>query len=126
MGYSLLESESPRCLECGSELGKYGRTDRKFCTNACRYKYHNDKNNRSNYLMRKTVNSLMQNHRILEDVLDRGFRMMDLVSLKRRGFSEDAITGVRKLGRGLVYECFDIEYTLSGNVVGNINKIVFG
>lgn len=53
------------CLECGEEIK--GRSDKKFCNDACRNAYNNKLNSDSYNLMRNIHNKLRKNHRILSD-----------------------------------------------------------
>ena len=51
------------CLECGAPV--IGRTDKKFCDDACRNTYHNRRNKDCTNLMRNINNALRRNRRIL-------------------------------------------------------------
>ena len=52
------------CKECGIKL--YGRSDKKFCSDACRNTYNNNQNKDATNLIRNTNNQLRKNYRILQ------------------------------------------------------------
>ncbi len=53
------------CLECGEKI--IGRSDKKFCNDACRNSYNNKQNKDSSNLMRNINNKLRKNFRILSE-----------------------------------------------------------
>jgi predicted nucleic acid-binding Zn ribbon protein len=58
------------CLECGEKI--IGRSDKKFCNDACRNAYNNKQNKDSNNLMRNINNKLRKNYRILTEINTEG------------------------------------------------------
>ncbi len=52
-----------KCLECGERI--IGRSDKKFCNDACRNSYNNRQNKDTTNLMRNVNNQLRKNYRIL-------------------------------------------------------------
>lgn len=54
------------CLECGEKL--VGRTDKRFCSDACRNLYHYHANNAPINYVRNVVNALKRNRRILSEL----------------------------------------------------------
>ncbi len=55
------------CLDCG--LPVHGRSDKRFCDDACRNSYNNRINSFSSTLMREVNGILRKNRRILEEYL---------------------------------------------------------
>ena len=51
------------CLECGEKI--IGRSDKKFCNDACRNSYNNKQNKDSSNLMRTINSKLRKNFKIL-------------------------------------------------------------
>jgi hypothetical protein len=60
------QSASRVCLECGEKIA--GRTDKRFCSDACRNLYHYHANNSSINYVRNVVNTLKRNRRILSEL----------------------------------------------------------
>jgi hypothetical protein len=54
------------CLECGERI--VGRTDKRFCSDACRNLYHYHANNAPINYVRNVVNALKRNRRILSEL----------------------------------------------------------
>ena len=54
------------CLECGERI--LGRTDKRFCSDACRNLYHYRANNAPINCVRNVVNALKRNRRILSEL----------------------------------------------------------
>ncbi len=59
-----MKTSEHQCLYCGQPLK--GRVDKKFCNDACRNSYNNEKNSNVNNLMRNINNILRKNRRILK------------------------------------------------------------
>ncbi|MES2837929.1 MAG: hypothetical protein V4667_10425 [Bacteroidota bacterium] len=55
-----------KCIECGDKFT--GRSDKKFCSDACRNAYNNTLNSDSTNYVRNINNILRKNRRILEDL----------------------------------------------------------
>ena len=53
-----------QCLECDEKI--VGRTDKKFCSDACRNAFNNKVNKDSKNLIRNVNNRLRKNYRVLE------------------------------------------------------------
>ena len=89
------------CLECGEKI--VGRTDKRFCSDACRNLYHYHANNSSINYVRNVVNTLKRNRRILSELntgsegktkvhrdklLERGYSFMYHTFCFEQGFLE--------------------------------------
>jgi DNA-directed RNA polymerase subunit M/transcription elongation factor TFIIS len=94
------------CLECGELLR--GRADQKYCCDACRNAYHNQKIGNTNRYMRKVNRILKQNHTILEKLNTNGKTVIDKDMLIKEGFKFNYFTHILKLENGKIcYFCYD-------------------
>lgn len=78
------------CPECGEKI--VGRSDKKFCSDACRNSYNNRQNKDSSNLMRNINNVLRKNHRILTELNTDGKSTVHRSKLLTQGFSFDYYT----------------------------------
>ncbi len=90
-----------KCLECDSEIK--GRSDKKFCDDACRNAYNNKQNKDSTNLMRNVNNRLRKNYRILADANQDGKTKTTRSKLLSQGFDFDLITQVKVYKNGSEY-----------------------
>ena len=116
-----MEEDRNKCLECGRAL--YGRPDKKFCNTSCKNRFNARIHTRERQVRNKTINVLLHNHRILEDLLEKGVTSADLDDLTYNGFVPSCITGCRK-GRYRHDEisCFELRYYQSENRIFNLHK----
>ena len=116
--------EPSACLECGDPI-IYGRSDRKFCCERCKNKWHN-RQNASSYNIRRRVRSvLVRNYKILEDLLDRDTPDLDTAELLAMGFNPSYFTSVRKIRRHFEYQCFDIRYFMTPLRIRDISRLMY-
>ncbi|MGL6038641.1 MAG: hypothetical protein ACRC0E_07115 [Soonwooa sp.] len=78
------------CLECGEKI--VGRSDKKFCSDACRNSYNNRINKDTTNLMRNINYQLRKNHRILTDCNIDGKTKILKSKLLALGFSFEYFT----------------------------------
>ena len=78
------------CLECGNKI--FGRSDKKFCDDACRNAYNNRVNKDSKNLIRNTNNRLRKNYRILEALNPKHKTKASKSKLLEAGFHQDHIS----------------------------------
>ncbi|MGX9986027.1 DUF2116 family Zn-ribbon domain-containing protein [Chryseobacterium sp. POL2] len=78
------------CPECGEKI--VGRSDKRFCSDACRNTYNNRQNKDSSNLMRNINNVLRKNHRILTELNTDGKTKIQKSKLVTQGFSFDYFT----------------------------------
>lgn len=78
------------CLECGDKI--LGRSDKKFCSDACRNAYNNKQNKDSTNLMRNINNRLRKNYRILQQSNPEGKTKITKQKLLSLGFDFDYFT----------------------------------
>lgn len=79
--------EDKKCLECENPV--YGRSDKKFCSDACRNSYNNRTHSTSTKYMRKVNNILTRNRRILLELNPEGKKKTHRDQLLKRGFDFD-------------------------------------
>jgi len=108
MKYKVDESV-PHCLECGEPLS-YGRSDRKYCSETCKNRYHNREVRRWRSRYARVVGILQKNHEILSHLLRIGITSIPKTELAQLGYRLDFVTSCRKEGRRTVCHCFDIVF----------------
>ncbi len=99
------------CLECGEKI--IGRSDKKFCNDACRNAYNNKQNKDSNNLMRNINNKLRKNYRILVEVNIDGKTKIAKSKLDSLGFDFDFFTNLKVYKNGSEYKfIYDYGYKM--------------
>lgn len=111
------------CKECGEPLPD-SRTDRLYCSMACRHR-HSYKSLLMGKEMRKsTITALDRNHMILSELLRKKVESINLQELQLMGFSSDFMTCCRRKPRYSECVCYDIVYNLTADRIFSITKIV--
>lgn len=99
------------CLECGEKI--IGRSDKKFCNDACRNAYNNKQNKDSTNLMRNVNNKLRKNYRILIETNTDGKTKITRSKLESLGFDFDYFTNLKVYKNGSEYKfIYDYGYKL--------------
>ncbi len=99
------------CLECGEKI--IGRSDKKFCNDACRNAYNNKQNKDSTNLMRNINNKLRKNYRILVEINTDGKTKVARSKLDTLGFDFDYFTNLKVYKNGSEYKfIYDYGYKL--------------
>ena len=100
------------CLVCNGPIK--GRTDKKFCDDACRNKYNNRLNSDATPLMRNINNILRKNRRILLELLsglEKTVIVVDKKKLLEKGFCFDYFTERYTTEKAEEYcYCYDYGY----------------
>jgi len=97
------------CKECGSPVD--GRSDKVFCTDACRVAFHNKTAGETRKSMLRNVRGLLKNYRILSVLPFNQEVFLPSSMLRQLGFDFDVHTLELSLEEGEVkYYCFDIAY----------------
>lgn len=122
MEYKIANRKMPVCLECGDKI-RYGRTDKKFCCDGCRMKYHHEQVKSSKMYRRRILAILTRNYDILENLLKSEVTTVDLFDLEGLGFIPGVVTSYRKVNKHDEYTCFDIKYIMTPSRVTSIKKI---
>lgn len=89
------------CPECGEKI--IGRSDKKFCSDACRNSYNNALNRDSKNIIRTINNRLRKNHRILEVLNSKDKTKVTRSTLQKHGFLFDYFTGIYTTKTGSIY-----------------------
>ena len=97
------------CLNCGESI--FGRSDKKFCDDACRNNYNNSQRRDVTNLMRNVNNALRKNRLILEKLVpsDTGKTKVHKDKLLKQGFDFDMLTSIYTTRNGNQYR-FVYEY----------------
>ena len=92
---------SKTCPECGDKI--IGRTDKKFCSDACRNSYNNRKNSDTKNLMRNINNKLRKNYRILDKLNPEDKTKTTKNRLVDAGFDFNYFTSIYTTKAGTTY-----------------------
>lgn len=102
----IMDQEKHYCLFCDKPLK--GRSDKKFCNADCRNAYNNQAYKEDELEIRRTINILKKNRRILKTLLGTAKGKKEKKDLMmRKGFSFDYFTQVS----GSYRFCFEYGYT---------------
>lgn len=96
-------------MECGDKI--IGRSDKKFCSDACRNSYNNRINRDVNNYVRNVNNTLRKNRRILKLLNVKDKTRVHKTALEKKGFNFNYFTNnyVTKTGRTYFF-CYDLGY----------------
>lgn len=99
------------CLHCNAPI--FGRTDKKYCDDACRSSYNNKRYEKQNVYMRDINAILRRNRKILEDLNPKGKIKLRLSQLQEAGYNFNYLTHIYKTSKGAEYYfCYDYGYLL--------------
>jgi len=84
------QMENLTCPECGDKI--VGRSDKKFCSDACRNAFNNKQNKTTTNYMRNVNNKLRKNYRILSEHNFEGKTKINRLKLQNAGFDFDFVT----------------------------------
>jgi predicted nucleic acid-binding Zn ribbon protein len=105
------DDTNKHCLTCGRSIK--GRSDKKYCDEACRNSYNNHWKKERNNFIRRTNSTLLKNRRILERLLPVGEEMAktNKEKLQRLGFQFNYMTHLLTNKKGAIYHfCYDYGY----------------
>lgn len=99
------------CLECDEKI--IGRSDKKFCNDACRNAFNNKQNKDSSNLMRTINNKLRKNYRILSDINTDGKIKVARAKLEGLEFDFNYFTQIKVYKNGSEYKfIYDYGYKI--------------
>lgn len=99
------------CLDCGSPV--VGRSDKKFCDDACRSNYNNKLHGEELSYLRQVNTILKKNRKILESLNPDGKIKIKIKKLHAEGFNFDYFTSIYETGKGNRYRfCYEFGYLL--------------
>ena len=93
--------ETQTCPECGDKI--IGRSDKKFCSDACRNAFNNKQNKNSTNYMRNVNNRLRKNFRILSENNHEGKTKITKLKLQSLGLDFDYLTQIVTYKNGSQY-----------------------
>ncbi len=126
--YDLTEplSQPERCVQCGTLIG-LGRIGRKFCSVACKNKWHNqhrlpDKDREA----KRVIRILNNNRELLLRLMNMNVHNIDRLTLMNLGYNLNYFTSVHRAGSRLVYACLDVKYELTPTRMKKIELLRMG
>ena len=122
MVYKKYERHLPVCLECGDQI-RYGRVDKKFCSDECRARNYNERARKGRMFRRRVMKAISRNYEILDNLIRADVDSADLMALVSVGFAPSLMTSYRKCGKHDECGCFDIRYIMTGTRIYSISKI---
>ncbi len=93
--------EKRKCLACGEPI--FGRSDKKFCSDACRNAYHYEQNHNRINVVRNINAILSRNHSILTDLNAKGKTIVNRSTMLEKGFDFKYFTHTYTTKAGAVY-----------------------
>ena len=111
-----------RCPQCGKVVA-YGRVDRRFCSLACKNRWHN----RLRYPspgkekeVKKVLRILYNNRDVLDKLMKLGLSSVDRLTLIHLGYNLNYFTSLQRVRHRWVYTCLDIRYELTPSRIKNL------
>jgi predicted nucleic acid-binding Zn ribbon protein len=107
------DAKEKSCQTCGRQIR--GRTDKRFCNDACRNSFHNQVNAVSNNYIRQINHLLQKNRRILASLIPGNCQKakIALAQLAELGYHFQYYTHERTNRKGNAYRfCYDYGYQL--------------
>lgn len=96
-----------QCLYCNKPLK--GRTDKKFCDDACRNAFHNNLNSPKREVINPIVNILKKNRAILLDFLSKGqTNQISREEMLKAGYDFQYYTEYMRAAEYDLFFCFDV------------------
>ena len=99
-----------RCIECQHRI--FGRSDKRFCSDACRINYHNRKRRLQYDNTRPILRILLNNRNLLQWFWEQGKKTCKKQELIEKGFNFNYITQLQWSHCRPCYYCFDWCYQI--------------
>jgi len=123
MGRIKMYGQKTGCLECGEPLERYeGRTDRKFCCQQCKNRYHYKEVRVSRNIKARITSQLDRNHEVLDGLLKLGITTLDRTEATLLGMDLNVMTACHSTRGHTECSCYDITYRITETKVCNISK----
>lgn len=122
MEYKLIDKDAGKCLECGGGMS-YGRSDRKFCSDSCRKRHHNEKHRLSRLTKRRVTKAINNNYSILDKLLNANITSLSLNEALGMGFVPGFVTSFFKARSHIKLCCYDIKFSMSHSRIFGISRI---
>ena len=94
------------CLECGTIF--YGRTNKVFCCEACKNRYHNRKYQEIRNVKLRVRHILEKNYTILSGLVSDKISSIGRDELMLKGFNPEYVTGCMRMNKRELCYCYDI------------------
>lgn len=102
------------CLDCGKNI--LGRSDKKFCDDACRSHYNNQKQQADQKVIKKVNGILKTNRTILKRHNPEGKIKIKKERLQKEGFHFEYFTHQYITSKGNIYYfCYEYGYLMIGS-----------
>ena len=118
---SFKEEKGQCCVQCGKPLSRWGRVDRRFCSQECKNHWHNMHRIRVREKeVKRILRILDKNRDVLANLLKMDKRSANHATLKDLGFNENYFTSYEKVRHRCVYSCLDIRYEVTPKRIKNV------
>lgn len=104
-----------RCCVCDSRL--HGRSDKVFCNNTCKNKYHSSLRKHTKSVSVQTINKLNRNYQILCLLLGEDSDKFSISKLEliRHGFQFEVVSGIESHKFGLKLSVYEFSFHVIKN-----------
>ena len=110
------------CLNCDHKI--IGRIDKKFCSDDCRVRYHNELNREVNSVANTINRILLKNRKILAYFCNRGKTTLPLLSVVAKGFNLNYFTHTYQIGKDNLYRfVYEHGYRIHDDTITIIERI---
>lgn len=110
-----------QCLMCGAEI--HGRSDRKFCSQNCKNRYHNGEVRATRLSRLRVTSRLDKNYSILKHMLSLGVTQLSRAQASQMGFSPDFFTSCFHDGPEPMCCVYDVSFRLGPSMIYDIKPI---
>lgn len=101
-----------KCKQC--ERLVVGRSDKKFCSDACRIDHHNQQKKDAYDFKKDLIRTSEGNRRILHLLLEEGTDKLQTEDLLAKGFNFNGITGINPVAKQIELFCFEYRLVKKG------------
>ena len=122
MKYKNLREDTGRCLECGNSI-TYGRTDKKFCDDTCRNRWHNRNAHDVRAVHARINGHIGRNYKLLDNLLKVGITSVSLAELAIGGFQAEYFTGTVKKRGCTEYMCYELGDEMGDGLLFNLRRL---
>lgn len=96
------------CMYCQRQVN--GRSDKKYCCDACRYAARNKRKKQSNSRKIQVFDRLQKNERVLKNLFEIGIKSVSKIQLKKAGFDFRFYTSTLQNKSGCYIFIFEMGY----------------
>lgn len=101
-----------KCKQC--ERLVVGRSDKKFCSDACRIDHHNQQKKDAYDFRKELIKVTECNRKLLHQLLDEGFDKFKTEELLAKGFNFNGITGIAPKAKQIEIYCYEYRLVKKG------------